>query len=130
MTSDGCFTETESRLLMNNIGNPDLIQQQFAMSERGDALIRELAKQGDLLAQANYSYYVQKTKTAYRLKAEGWAATMIAVLLKGEPEVALLMRERDIAQSRYQATIESINMLKLQMRMNDNQIQREWGRNE
>lgn len=115
---------------MNNIGNPELIQQQFEMSERGDALISELAKQGDLLAQANYAYYVEKTKTAYSLKDAGYSVTMISNVLKGEPRVALLMRERDIAQSRYQATLESINMLKLQMRVNDNQIQREWGRNE
>ena len=115
---------------MNNIGNPDLIQQQFEMSEMlGDA-VRELARQGDLYAQAEYSYCVQKNKTAYRLKSEGHSATMIMQLLKGEPEVAILMRERDVAKSRYKAAEETINMLKLQMRLADNQISREWGKNE
>lgn len=111
----------------NNIGNPDLIQQQLEMSARCDSLIRELARQGDLFAQAEYSYCTQKTKTAYKLKDEGYSATMIMQILKGEPEVAILMRERDLAKVRYQATMESINILKLQMRMNDNQISREWG---
>lgn len=109
---------------MNN--SDDLISRQFEMSEQGNRLIRELEKQGDLLAQANYSYYVQKAKTAYRMKAEGLPVSLIVACIKGEPDVALLMRERDIAQSRVQATIESINMLKLQMRMNESQIAREW----
>lgn len=116
--------------MSNNIGNADLIQQNFEMAERGDALVRELAKQGDLLAQANYAYYVQKRKTAYRLKAEGMAVTFIDTVLKGEPEVAILMRERDTAESRYRATLESINMLKKNMAMVENQIQREWSRSE
>lgn len=115
---------------MNNIGNPDLIQQQFELSEMLGGAVKELARQGDLFAQAEYSYCVQKNKTAYRLKSEGYTSTMIQQLLKGEPEVALLMRERDIAKSRYKAAEETINMLKLQMRMNDNQISREWGGNE
>lgn len=112
---------------MNNMGSPDLIQQMFELSERCDELIKEMGRQGDLLAQAEYRYRIQKTKTAYRLKDEGMASTMISQVLKGEPAVALLMRERDIAKARYEATRETINILKLQMRMNDNQISREWG---
>ena len=115
---------------MNNIGNPDLIQQLFELSAQCDDAIKELARQGDLFAQAQWAYCTQKTKTAYRLKDEGYSATMIMQLLKGEPEVALLMRERDIAKARYEATKETINILKLQMRMADSQISREWGRNE
>lgn len=112
---------------MNNLGNSDLIQLQFDLSERCDSLIQELAKQGDSLAQANYSYYRQKAITAYRLKDDGFSATMIMQIIKGMPEVAILMRERDIAEARYKATQETINVIKLQMRMNDSQISREWG---
>ena len=112
---------------MNNIGTPELIGQQFELSERCNDMIREMAKQGDLYAQAEYQYCMQKTKTAYRLKDAGLPATMIQQVLKGEPEVAVLMRERDIAKARYDATKETINILKLQMRMNDSQINREWG---
>lgn len=110
------------------MNDADLIQQLFTLAERGNKLVAELAKQGDLAAQANYSYYVQKTKTAYRLKAEGYAVTFIDTVIKGEPDVALLMRERDIAESRYKAVLESINMLKKEMQMLENQIQREWGK--
>ena len=115
---------------MNNLGNPDLIQQQFELSELLDSAIKDLAHQGDLLAQAKYAYYRQKRETAYRLKSIDMPVTMIQQVLKGEPEVAILMRERDIAETRYKATLETINVLKLQIRTHENQISREWGRNE
>ena len=112
---------------MNNIGNPELIQQQFELSEMLTDAIDELAHRGDMLAQAQYSYQRQKRETAYRLKDSGMPVTMIQQVLKGEPEVAILMRERDIAEARYKAALETINVLKLQIRTHDNQIQREWG---
>lgn len=112
---------------MSNIGNPELVQQQYELSARCEKAIEEMARQGDLLAQAEYQYHRQKATTAYRLKDEGIPATMIAQVLKGQPEVALLMRERDVAKARYDATKESIMLLKLQMRMNDSQLSREWG---
>jgi len=115
---------------MNNVGNPDLIQQMFELSKMLDEAIQELAHQGDLLAQASYQYHRQKRETAYRLKDSGMPVTMITQVLKGEPEVAILMRERDVAESRYRAAIETINVLKLQIRTHENQISREWGRNE
>lgn len=115
---------------MNNIGNPELIQNQVELSQRCDKLIMDMAREGDLYAQAEFDYYRQKRDTAFRLQEEGVSATMINIVLKGEPEVAILMRERDIAKGRYEATKEAINIVKLQMRMTDSQIGREWGRNE
>ncbi len=115
---------------MNNIGNPDLIQQQFELSERCDNLIRDLAKAGETFAQAEYRYNVQKTKMAFLLKERGESATMIMNVLKGVPEVADLRLKRDLAKTKYDAVKETINIIKLQIRMNDNQISREWGRNE
>ena len=115
---------------MSNIGNPELIRNQFELSARCDELIEEMARQGDLYASAEYDYQVEKNKTAYRLQDEGMSATMIGMIIKGEPKVAFLMKARDVAKARYEATKEAINIVKLQMRMTDSQINREWGRNE
>ena len=115
---------------MNNIGNPELIQNQVELSGRCDELIMDMARDGDRFALAEYEYQLQKNKTARRLMDEGYSATMIGILLKGEPEVAMLLKERDTAKARYDATKETINIVKLQMRMTDSQISREWGRNE
>ena len=116
---------------MNNIGNPDLIQQQFDLSAKCDELIREMAIAGEAYARAEYDYNRQKTATAFTLRErEGLSATMIMQVLKGVPTVAGKRLERDLAKSKYDAIKESINITKLQLRLGDSQISREWGRNE
>lgn len=115
---------------MNNLGNPDLIQQQFDLSEQCDKLIKDMAKSGEDYAHAQYSYNVEKAKVAFMLKERGESATMIKEVLKGHKTVAEKRLKRDLAKSKYDAVKENINIIKLQMRMNDNQISREWGRNE
>lgn len=108
----------------------NLIEQELTMSRRADKLIDELARCGQKLAEAEFSYRRAKTQIALRMKAEGESATMIMQILKGHPEVAQLALERDIAKAKYETARESINLLKWQMRITENQIQREWGRNE
>ena len=115
---------------MNNIGNPDLIQYLFDLSARCDEEIRHYAKCGEQYAQAEHDYQVSKSQTALRLEANGKTSTMIGHILKGIKGVAENMLKRDIAKSRYEVSREKINLLKLQIRIVDGQIQREWGRNE
>lgn len=45
----------------------------------------------------------------------------------GIPEVAQKRFERDVAEATYKANMESINSLKLQLRLLDAQISREYG---
>lgn len=115
---------------MSNIGNPDLIENQMVLSKRCNRLIVDMASEGEKFAKAEYEYQVQKNMTAYKLNNEGMSATMIQMIIKGEPEVAELMQKRDLAKAKYEAIKEAINIVKLQMRMTDSQINREWGKNE
>ena len=46
----------------------------------------------------------------------------------GIEEVADLRCMRDVAQTIYEANKEAINVLKLQIRILESQLQREWGR--
>lgn len=115
---------------MNNIGNPDLIQHLFDLSARCDKEIQNYAKFGEQYAQAEHDYQVAKSQTALTLEANGKTSTMIGHILKGHTGVATLMLKRDIAKSKYEVSKEKINLLKLQIRIVDGQISREWGRNE
>lgn len=115
---------------MSNIGNPDLIENQMTLTKRCNRLIVDMAKEGEAYARAEYAYQVQKNMTAYRLQEEGVTSTMMNNIIKGEAEVAELMLKRDLAKAKYEAIKEAINIVKLQMRMTDSQINREWGRNE
>ena len=61
------------------------------------------------------------------MKDEGRPVTEISLTIKGQPAVAEAMLQRDIAQVLYQTTIEHINATKLELRVLENQISREWG---
>ena len=55
------------------------------------------------------------------------AIGMIDKTCYGHPEVADLRFQRDIAETVYKANIEAINSIKLQLRIVDAQLGREWG---
>jgi hypothetical protein len=58
------------------------------------------------------------------------AVTLINQIVYGIPEVASKRFKRDIAETMYQTNLEYINTTKLQLRILENQLQREWGKNE
>ena len=55
---------------------------------------------------------------------------MIDKTCYGIPSVAEARFRRDVAEAVYKANQEAINSLKLQMRLIESQINREWGKNE
>jgi hypothetical protein len=55
------------------------------------------------------------------------AVTLIDKIVYGVKEVADLRLERDIAEVLYNTNMEHINSTKLQLRILDNQLEREWG---
>ena len=57
---------------------------------------------------------------------EGMAVGMINLVVYGVKEVAQLRLKRDIAQTMCDANQEHINVMKLQMRIIENQLKREW----
>lgn len=58
------------------------------------------------------------------------AVTLINQIIYGIPEVADKRFKRDIAEAMYQTNLEYINTTKLQLRILENQLQREWSKNE
>ena len=91
-----------------------------------DQCIRELRKSGTAYAEAEREYKVQLRKWCLSLKADGMAIGLIDKTCYGIPEVAELRFKRDVAETVYRANLEAINSLKLQMRIIDNQLAREW----
>lgn len=89
--------------------------------------VKQLRKHGTELAEAEKAYKIELSKEALRLEEQGAKATMIALRIYGEGKVAKLRLERDIAKTVYQANMEAINALKLEIRVIENQIEREWG---
>lgn len=95
-----------------------------------DVSIKELRNSGTKLAQAEKEYKVLLRQECLKLRDEGMAIGMIDKTCYGIPSVAEARFNRDIADTVYKANLESINGLKLQIRIIQNQIDKEYGRDE
>jgi len=92
-----------------------------------NSVIRSLTEAGNKRAKAEYNYKIKLTQECHKLRDSGMAVTLIDKTVYGIPEVARLRADRDIAETMYQVYIEKINAIKLEIRMLDAQLSREWG---
>lgn len=105
----------------------DLYEELQAKTRQLDTSIRQLRKNGTEYAEAERDYKVLLRTECLRLRDEGMAIGMIQLTCYGIPSVAEARVRRDIAQVVYEANQEAIQAIKLQMRLIESQIQREWG---
>lgn len=88
---------------------------------------RQLAKYGKEKAEAERDYKICLRTEALRLRTtKDMPVTLIQQVVYGVPEVAEKRFKRDIAETMYDTCKESINVLKLKIRILDAQISREW----
>ena len=105
----------------------DLYEELQAKTRQLDASIRQLRKNGTEYAQAERNYKVLLRTECLKMRDEGVAIGMIQLTCYGIPSVAEARFQRDVAKTVYEANMEAVNALKLQMRLIESQIQREWG---
>lgn len=86
----------------------DLWQEIQAKTKQLDTCIKELRE------------------TALRLRSTDMAVGMVSLTVYGVPEVADLRFQRDVAETVYKANLEAVNSIKLQLRLLDAQLGREW----
>jgi ribulose 1,5-bisphosphate carboxylase large subunit-like protein len=89
-------------------------------------LTKLLAEYGERYANAEHNYKVEISKEVMRLKDAGQSATLINLVVYGQPAVAKLRLQRDLAQVLYDSAKEQINSTKLFIRILEAQIDREW----
>jgi hypothetical protein len=104
----------------------DLYLQLQAKTKRLYAAVDELRVAGRDLAAAEKAYKVALCQESLKLRDDGMAVGMIDKVVYGVKTVADLRCKRDIAESAYDATKEAINAIKLDIRVIDGQISREW----
>lgn len=104
----------------------DLIQQVESLTKKLDTSVKSLRNTGTEYAQAEQNYRIALTEEILKLKDNGEKATILEVIAKGKPNIAKLRYQRDVAEALYKANLESINALKVQIKIIDNQISREW----
>jgi hypothetical protein len=89
--------------------------------------ISRFESRGREQAQTEHDYKVVLSQEALKLRADGMPVTLIDKVVYGVEVVADKRLKRDIADALYNAERENINSIKLQIRILDNQISREWG---
>ena len=94
-----------------------------------DNSIKMLRKTGSEYAKAYTDYRVALAKELLILKDEGYAITLAGDIARGKQEIAHLKFEEISKEAIYKANMESINVLKLQIKILENQIEREYGGN-
>lgn len=86
----------------------------------------EIPERGRIYAQAEADYQAAKNVRALELKAEHMSATLIQLTIKGDKDVNMKLFERDVALIEYESARDAVNVLKLDARLLEQQIQREW----
>lgn len=90
--------------------------------------IKILAKYGKELAEAERDYKITLRQEALKLRTQkDMPVTLIQQVVYGIPEVAEKRFKRDVAEAMRNTAQENINVQKLQIRILEEQIKREWG---
>lgn len=105
----------------------DLYTELASKTRQLEASIKMLRKTGSDFAQAERDYKIILRTECLKLRDDGMAIGMIDKTCYGIPNVAEARFKRDIAEATYKANQEAINSIKLQLRLIEGQIQREWG---
>ena len=105
----------------------DLYEDILKLMDELTRSIKVLKSNGAELAECERDYKLTLRTEALKLRADNTPVTLINQIIYGVPEVADKRLKRDIAQAKYEANKEHINICKLKLRILENQLQREWG---
>lgn len=108
----------------------DLMKQMRDLNDMLNAAILAYRDRGLDYAEKEKLYRIAKAQKILQLKADGVPATTTLDLAKGDSKVALLCFDRDKAEVLYKSALEAINVYKIQVRVLQEDIRREWGKEE
>lgn len=91
------------------------------------AALKECAVRGTHLSKAEHDYKVALAKFVLTERAKGTPATLVKDIALGDEYVAGLRLKRDIAKTSYDTAKDAVNVYKLNVRLVESQIEREWG---
>ena len=106
----------------------DLWSEIQSKTKQLDYSVKELRKSGTAYAEAEKTYKIKLREWCLRLRSQDMPIGLIDKTCYGVPEVAELRFRRDIAETVWKANLEAVNALKLEIRIINEQVSREWGR--
>lgn len=91
-----------------------------------DKALQQLGNRGRTYAQAEQDYRVALAKKIAIEREKSTPVTIISDVCRGDKDIALAKFQRDVAEITYDSAKEAINVYKLQIKVLENQIDREW----
>ncbi len=105
----------------------DLVNDLFRKTKMMDAAIKRLANEGQKLAESERNYKIALRQEVLKLRELGMAVGIIDKIVYGVPTIADLRFNRDVAETLYKTALEYLNTLKLEIRVIQSQVEKEWG---
>ena len=104
----------------------DLFNELQTKQSQLNVSIKKLRETGSNYAKAERDYKILLRQEVLKLRNEGQAIGVISLICYGIPSVAKARFERDVAKTIYEANKEAINTLKIEIRLIESQLSREW----
>lgn len=104
----------------------DPISELFQKAEMLEKALAESGKRGKAYAEAERAYRVALAGKMLSLRDDGYPATLIGDLARGDGEVSRLKFDRDCAEVVYDSSREAINVYKKSIDVLREQVDREW----
>jgi len=104
----------------------ELINQMLDKTNQMTGVITELKKRGRKMAETEADYRSALAQKILQLRAEGFPATIMSDVVRGDREVAKLRLVRDIAKTEYDVANEMLQVLKLQIRVLQAEVERDF----
>ena len=104
----------------------DLINELNNLIKKLDISVKSLRNTGSDYAKAYTDYRVALAKELMILKEEGYAITLAGDIARGKPEIARLKFKEISTEAIYKANQEAINSTKLQIKIIQEQINKEY----
>ena len=105
----------------------DIVNELFTKTKTMDFAIKRLATEGRKFAEAERDYKIALRQEVLKLRESGVAVGIIDKIIYGVPEIADLRFTRDVAETLYKTAYEYLNTLKLEIRVIQSQVEKEWG---
>lgn len=106
----------------------ELWQEIILIDRQLNEALSTFRQNGIKYCEAEREYQMAKSKEIMRLKSEGYPITLIPQIVKGIEHIADLDLERNKCEVVYKANQEAINIKKLQLRVKESEIEREYGK--
>lgn len=108
----------------------ELWEEIIEIERQLDQALSTLRENGNKYCEAERKYQMAKSKEIMRLKSEGYPITLIPQVVKGIEEIANLDFERNTCEVVYKANQEALNVKKLELRVKESEVEREYARND